>query len=308
MGITKYPIHRQINDYTENDRISMIYEKNASYIKHDQMFKELIHHFFSEFLEVFFPQVHEYVDFSSIKPMSEEFFTDLLAGENRRADIVIEAKIKSEDSLVIIHVEPQSSPQKNFHERMYQYFSLLYNKYKKPIIPIALFSYDEKRTEKDQFVMKFPFFHVFTFNFLKLELRQKNWRSYIQSNNPVAAALLSKMGYRKDERVQVKKEFLRMMLKMELNPARARFINDFFETYLTLEEREEEELMNEISDLDNADEFMKLPNSWEEKGIEKGKQEVALELLKEGSSDDFVKKITKLDQKDIDRLRKRLQK
>src|SRR5690625_1049978 len=58
--------------------------------KHDQLFKELIHHFFEEFLEVFFPDVHEHIDFQSIKPMSEEMFTDLLDGESRRADIIIE--------------------------------------------------------------------------------------------------------------------------------------------------------------------------------------------------------------------------
>ena len=44
-----------------------------------------------------------------------------------------------------------------------------------------------------------------------------DWRSYIHTNNPVAAALLSKMGYTEKERVQVKKEFLRnVAVKMEL--------------------------------------------------------------------------------------------
>ena len=214
--------------------------------KHDQLFKELIHHFFEEFLEVFFPDVHEHIDFQSIKPMSEEMFTDLLDGESRRADIIIEARLKDEDTLIIIHVEPQSSPHKHFNQRMYLYYSLLYNKYRMPILPIAVFSYDEKRITKNQFAIEFPFYKVLTFNFLKLELSNMNWRKYIQSNNPVAAALLSKMGYNEDEKVQVKKEFLRMMVKMELNPAETRFILGFFEKYLILDKREEAILMKEI--------------------------------------------------------------
>lgn len=306
MAVTTHKNHTREYCYMVNRRVPIIKEKNNTYMNHDQLFKELIHNFFAEFLEAFFPEVHEYIDFKSIKPMSEEMFTDLLDGESRRADIVIEAKLKGEDSLIIIHVEPQSYSQQNFHERMYHYFSLLYNKYKKPIVPIALFSYDESRIEIDQFVMEFPFFHVFTFNFLKLELRQTNWRKYIKSNNPVAAALLSKMGYREEEKVQVKKEFLRMMVKMELNPAQARFINDFFEKYLLLDEREEEELMKEIHKLENTDEIIKLTNSWEEKGIEAGKKGVALKLLKEGTSIDFIVRVTELDREEVLNIRRDL--
>ena len=106
--------------------------------------------------------------------------------------------------------------------------------------------------------------------------------------------MLGKMGYRDEEKVQVKLEFLRMMVKMELDPARARFINDFFEQYLKLDEKEEEELMREISQLENAAEFTKLPNSWEERGIRKGKEEVALKMLEEGLPIEVIVKVTDL--------------
>ncbi|WP_346729051.1 Rpn family recombination-promoting nuclease/putative transposase [Lederbergia citrea] len=163
-------------------------EDSTQYIHHDQLFKQLIHTFFTEFLEVFFPDVHEHIDFSTIKPLSEEMFTDLLEGESRRADIIIETKLKGQDTMIIIHVEPQSYGQSNFHERMYHYFSLLYNKYRKPILPIAIFSYNENRYERNKFTIEFPFFHVLTFQFLMLELRKMNWRDYIYTNNPVVAA------------------------------------------------------------------------------------------------------------------------
>ncbi|GAB3059095.1 Rpn family recombination-promoting nuclease/putative transposase [Virgibacillus ainsalahensis] len=247
---------------------TFVREEPATYTQHDQLFKELIHTFFAEFLEVFFPEVHDYIDFSSLQPLSEEVFTDLFEGETRRADIVIETKLKGENAVIIIHVEPQSYGQKNFHERMYHYFSLLYNKYRKPILPIAVFSYEENRNEKDQLTMEFPFFHVLTFNFLMLELRKEDWRNYIKSNNPVAAALLSKMGYTDKERIQVRIEFLRMLTKMELTPAKTRLILGFFERYLKLDEREEEELMEQIKNVDDSEEILNLPISWEEKGKE----------------------------------------
>lgn len=63
--------------------------------------------------------------FKTIKSLSEEMFTDHIKGESRRADLVIEASLKGQDTLIIIHVEPQSYGQVDYHERMFHYFSLL---------------------------------------------------------------------------------------------------------------------------------------------------------------------------------------
>ena len=280
--------------------IEMLIRENPNkYIHHDQIFKQLLHTFLEEFLEAFFPEVHQHIDYSMLKPLSEEMFTDLIEGESRKADIIIETKLKDEETLIIIHVEPQSYRQPDFHERMYHYFSLLYNRYRKPILPIAIFAYNQKSNEKNQFQVTFPFFHVLTFEFLMLELKKMDWRLFINTNNPVAAALLSKMGYTKTEKVQVKREFLRMLVKMELNPAKAELINGFFETYLSLNMREEEELMEEIKQLnqEEAEQIFKLPNSWPEKGLKEGieikKRQIAHEMLKEGLPIDLNEKITK---------------
>lgn len=105
-----------------------------------------------------------------------------------------------------------------------------------------------------------------------------------------------------------KKEFLRMLVKMELNPAKAERINGFFETYLSLNQDEEEILMEEIKQLDQkeAEQIFELPNSWKEKGRKEGKIETALEMLKEGLPVDLIAKITKFDQKEIHELKYRL--
>ncbi|QKY70769.1 Rpn family recombination-promoting nuclease/putative transposase [Lentibacillus sp. CBA3610] len=283
-----------------------IREDPTEYIRHDQLFKELIDTFFAECLEVFFPEVHHHIDFSSIKPLSSEVFTDMIEGESRHADIVIEARLKGQNTLIIIHVEPQSSGQPHFHERMYHYFSLLYNKYRRPIVPIAVFSYDENRYERDQFTIEFPFFHVLTFNFLMLELRKMNWREYLQSNNPVAAALLSKMNFTEKERIKVRKEFLRMLMNMELNQAKTYWLNGFFETYLKLDEGEEETVMEEIKRTEDDEKLSMLPNFWEERGKMNEKREIAREMLKEGPSVEFIAKVTRLDKEKIENMKKEI--
>ncbi|WP_335493447.1 hypothetical protein [Neobacillus niacini] len=74
-------------------------------------------------------------------------FTDLIVGESRRADIIIETKLKDLETLIIVHVQ-----------------------------------------------------------FLMLEFKKMNWRTFVDTNNPVAAALLSKMGYTKKRKSPSKKK------------------------------------------------------------------------------------------------------
>ncbi|WP_373895532.1 hypothetical protein [Virgibacillus sp. CBA3643] len=93
---------------------------------------------------------------------------------------------------------------------------------------------------------------------------------------------------------------------MKLDPARTRLILGFFERYLKLNEQEEEEVMEKVKNMEESEEILDLPISWEEKGIEKGIREVALELLKEGSSVEFVAKVTRLNEETIKKMRKTL--
>nr|WP_106779472.1 hypothetical protein [Lysinibacillus timonensis] len=157
--------------------------------------------------------------------------------------------------------------------------------------------------------MEFPFFRVLTFHFLTLNLRKLHWRDYIATDNPVAASLLSKMGYRNEEKIEVKKEFLRMLVRMNLDPARERYIYGFFEQYLTLSNEEEEILMQEVKKLDTTERIniMELPISYEERGIKKGKEEatykIAKEMIKEGLALELITKVTGLERQDLERLK-----
>jgi hypothetical protein len=47
------------------------------------------------FLGVFFPEIHHHINFSSMKPLLDEMFTNL----------IIETELKEHDTLVIIYVE-----------------------------------------------------------------------------------------------------------------------------------------------------------------------------------------------------------
>lgn len=256
-------------------------------VGHDRLFKELLETFFAEFMKLFFPEASRAIDFNHIKFLQQEMFTDVTAGERHEADIVVETRLKEEPGLILVHVEPQSYVQKDFNRRMFVYFSRLYEKYQRRILPVAVFSYDQVREEPDTFEISFPFLEVMRFHFYKLELKKLYWRDYITGDNPVAAALLSKMGFNEEERVRVKVEFMRMLTRMKLDPARMTLLGGFFEAYLKLSRQEEEEFFRELGKMDKreAEKIMEITTSWHEKGraegLTKGKMEAKQEAIYE---------------------------
>src|SRR5665647_1783529 len=111
-------------------------------IDHDRLFKELLRTFFTDFIELFFPDAFEAIDCNYVTFLSEEIFTDIVAGKTRKVDVLIETKLKDEDALIIVHFESQAQYQEFFAELMFLYFCRLFEKYRRRIIPIAIFSYN----------------------------------------------------------------------------------------------------------------------------------------------------------------------
>jgi hypothetical protein len=203
--------------------------------------------------------------------LSEEVVTDVTEGEKYRIDLLVETRLKVEDGLIVIHVESQSQYQRTFNERMFIYFGRLYEKYRRKILPIALFSYNTKEEEPDHFSMDFPFLQVVDFHYLIVQLKKENWRNYIRQDNPAAAALLCKMGYTKREKIEVKMEFLRMLLRLELDPARLTLLTGFFDTYLRINEAEEQKVIEEVKAM-SAKEGEKGKQEGKQEGIQEGMQ------------------------------------
>lgn len=246
-------------------------------IDHDRLFKELIQTFFWEFIELFLPEVLEYVETDTLTFLPEEIFTDVTSGDKRKIDLLAQVKWEGQDSYFLIHLENQAYNQKQFERRMFHYFARLDAKYLLPIFPIVIFSYEEpKRREKSQYTVNFPNRKVLEFNYFSIQLNNLKWRNFLNQPNPVAAALMAKMDFQPQERVRVKLECLRMLVTLQLNPAKIELISGFIDTYLRLNTAEEEELNTELkqANLVEEEQIMEIVTSWMEKGIEQGEQKI----------------------------------
>jgi predicted transposase YdaD len=107
---------------------------------HDQLFKTVLQTYFRDFLKLFYPEVAGKVDFRTVHFLDKELFTDVPEGSRREPDIV--AQIKTHDGspeIVLVHVEVQLRRKPDFEERMFQYYALLWLRYRIPILPIVVY-------------------------------------------------------------------------------------------------------------------------------------------------------------------------
>lgn len=103
--------------------------------------------------------------------MEQELFTDIVKGEKREIDILAQVRLQGKEQIILIHVEPQASHQKEFHERMFIYCSRLYEKYRKPILPIAILAIMIIKTFRSNFRLNcraLQFLHLIICNFISL--------------------------------------------------------------------------------------------------------------------------------------------
>lgn len=249
-------------------------------INHDQLFKELLSTFFLEFLELFFPSVLQYLDPNTITFIDKELFTDVTQGDKKIMDLVALAQFQGQDYSFLIHIENESQRHSNFNRRMFRYFCTLFLKYDRPIYPIVIFSYNSpQRLAQSHFVIDFPDKQVLNFDYEIVQLNRLDWRNFLQHQNPVAAALMAKMNIDQPDRPTVKAECLRLLVTLQLNPARMQLIAAFVDTYLNLNPQEETLFQAQLStmELEQREQIMEITTSWEQKGIAQGKEQGRVE-------------------------------
>ncbi len=249
---------------------------------HDRLFKELLSTFFIEFLELFIPDLARTIEPDSIRFLQQEYFADLTAGEEKVIDLLVEVRQAGEAMAVLVHLEAQASSEANFTQRMFFYFARLYQKYLQRVYPIVVFSFAEPyREEPHQHTVEFPALKVLEFNFVSIQLNRLHWRDFLQQPNPVAAALMSKMQIEPDDRPKVKAECLRVLATLRLDPARTRLLSSLVDTYLRLNQQEEQVFRAEVDKLEETmqEGVMAIITSWAEQGAEREARSFVLRLL-----------------------------
>jgi hypothetical protein len=254
---------------------------------HDQIHKQLIESFFREFMLLFFPALARLIDFSRVEFLREEHFTDVNAGLRRRLDLVVKVGLKTGgEKFVLVHTEFEASRKEaDLPRRMFRYFCQLFLRYDTEIVPIAMFTDDAvwKTRVPEQFELSLPGRTFVRFEYHVIKLKNLDYREFLESENPLAYALMAKMNYNRKERVRLKADFLRLILGCRVDPARQSLLVEYVETYLPLTSDEETEFRQIVTSGRKYVEVEQMITVYEkrgiEKGIEKGRQEALILLL-----------------------------
>ena len=206
---------------------------------HDALFKRLLLTFFVEFVLAFLPDVAAQIDFDTIAFQPQELLADLVDGDKQIVDLLVKVKLRGQDAFLLIHVENQSRTEADFAFRMFRYAALLHIKYRLPVYSVVIFSHDAPvRPEPNRYVM--PVFGKSRLQgeFTVIQLNRLSWRKFIQTPNPAAAALMTKMKIAPKDRLKVTREIVRMIATLKLDPARTHLIANFMDAYLKLNAEE----------------------------------------------------------------------
>ena len=115
------------------------------------------------------------------------------------------------------------------------------------------------------------------------------------------------MSIDKSDRPRVKLECLRLLVTLQLNPAKMQLISGFVDTYLNLNQQEESVFQSQLTkmDLQEQEQIMEITTSWEQKGIAKGQSNLVIQQLnsKFGTLDSSVSdKIKNLNSEQLNSL------
>ena len=276
---------------------------------HGRLFKELLTTFFSEFVDLFLPDVSAVLDRNvAVVPMDKEVFSDVTLGDRHKVGVLMKARFRGEDAFFLIHVENQATAQANFPKRMFRYFARLTEKYDLPVYPVVLFSYDApQRAEPDRFVVAFPKETVLQFKYRVIQLNRLPWRRFVRQENPVASALMAKMKMSAKDRPKVKAECLRLLASLKLDPARTKLIGGFVDSYLKLTAQEMKRYERELARFTPTERnaTMEIVTSWEQSGITRGKETLVMRQLRRRFSavpDEVTARIDRLSAEQLDDL------
>ena len=239
--------------------------------QHDQVWKELIWNFFPEFMQLFFYEAAQKLDFTTIRRMENELFTDLPEGVRREPDLLIEVKaLDNKPELILVHIEVQAKREKEMPHRMWEYYHLLRLRSRKPVFPVVLYLVKSTGGIKEECYTEGLFDkEIITFRYTSIGLPDLSAEEYLEKDNILAPALSVLMRLEGMNRVIRKLKALDRLIQAPVDEARIFLLTSIVEKYSKLTPEEQEEF-NALAVRQEAIEMKEYVTDYEKRGIKIG--------------------------------------
>lgn len=198
-----------------------------------------------------------------------------------RGDLLARARLRCEEAAFLIHVEHDAYRRREDFD-FYRYFMAFRERHRCRIYPVVLLSYQRPRKPRpDVYTEGFPDLEVLRFRFRVIQLNRLDWRDFLQSSNPVAAALMTRMNVGKRDRPQVKAACLRSLIRLPVSEDELRLLAEFPATYPPLDPEEKRVFESEIQGMEPKErlKIMQTANEWILKGLAQGRADQTRRMI-----------------------------
>lgn len=169
---------------------------NEPQADYDSPWKEALEQYFEAFLALFFSNAYAVIDWNrppeSLDKELQQIVREAEVGK-RLADKLFKVwRLGGEEAWVLVHIEVQSQEESDFAERMYVYNYRCFDRYRKPVISLAVLG--------DENVAWRPSFYGYALGGCEVSLRfpvaklldyETEWQSLEESTNPFAVMVMA---------------------------------------------------------------------------------------------------------------------
>ena len=263
---------------------------------HDRLFKEFLHRFLPDFLQIFFPEESAHLNLATLQFIDQELMVNNLPQQLLRiADVAAQVEtVTGDPETVLVHIEIEGRDKQHIGRRMFEYFALFSMLHNQPVFPIVLLLVPQGQGIAWQVHQQTLFGReLLTFRYAQIAVRDLDGTTYL-GQHPVAAALAALMQTGGLSTAELKLNSLRHVVDSDLTMGDKRFLIDLVETYLP-----HDRVMDARGEIMDA--LMEMELTWAEKieqeaelrgqlkGKREGKQEGRQEGKREGTREGLVR-------------------
>jgi hypothetical protein len=241
-------------------------------------------------MRLFFAAWADRFDYGDIEWLNPEVFADPPQGERRCLDLVAMLPTRQvlpaqrpgqEDSwIALLHVEIESADKvAPFRPRMFDYFWVLQDRHRLPVLPIALYlRVGLEGIGWDVYEQWFWEHRLVHFEYPYVGLPALNAEQYVNGDNLLGVALAALMRISHERRAWLKAEALRRLVSASESDRRRFLLCECVQAYLPLEGPQLEEF-EQLLVTERYVGVRPMATTWFEEGVEKGQRRLLRRLL-----------------------------
>lgn len=253
---------------------------------YDEPWKEAIGEYFDYFLDFFFPDVYNLIDWSK-KPISLDKELQKITADSQDGKRLVDKLFKvwlkdNQEIWILVHIEVQSQYDTDFSQRMFIYHYRIFDLYRKPVISLAILGDETKTWRPSNYGYDLGGCKInLDFPTIKLLDYQEKWSELEADLNPFAMMIMAHLKTKATisnlaEREQWKWIFIRSLYEKGYSKLDIVKLFKFIDLMMSLPKSLQRSLNQKIIKYEE-DKKMPLISPFEqmaeERGIEKGLQQ-----------------------------------